>query len=45
MTENEENETAMMSWEAMNDSPKKEFHIKSENEGEKPIEKMQKQKR
>ena len=44
MTENEKNETWMMCWEAMNDSPKKELHIESENKGEKPIEKMQKQK-
>ena len=37
--ENEENETAMMCWEALNDSLKKEPHVESENEGEKPIEK------
>ena len=43
-TENEENETAMMCWEPLNDSPKKEPRAESENEGEKPIEKMQKQK-
>ena len=44
MTENEENETAMMCWEALNDSPRKEPHEESENEGEKPVETTQKQK-
>ena len=44
MTENEENETAMICWEALNDSLRKEPHIESENKGEKPIKKMQKQK-
>ena len=43
-TENEENETAMMCWEALNDSLRKEPHKESENEGEKPIKKKQKQK-
>ena len=34
----------MMCWEALNDSLKKEPRMESENKGEKPIEKMQKQK-
>ena len=42
--EKEENETAMMCWEDLKDSPRKETHRESENEGEKPIEKMQKPK-
>ena len=42
MTGNEENETMMMCWEALNDFPKKEPHIESENEGEKPVKKMKK---
>ena len=44
MAENEENVTAMMCWENMKDSLGKEPHVESENEGEKPIEKMQKPK-
>ena len=44
MTKNEENETMMMCWEALNDFPKKEPHVESKNEGEKPIGKTQKQK-
>ena len=44
MTENEENETAMMCWEALNNSSKKEPRVESENEGEKPIDKTLKQK-
>ena len=43
-TENEENETVMMCWEVLKDSLRKEPHIESESEGEKPIEKMQKPK-
>ena len=43
-TENEENETAMMCWEALNDFQKKEPHVELKNEGEKPVKKMQKQK-
>ena len=34
----------MMCWEALNDFPKKEPHVESKNEGEKPVEKTQKQK-
>ena len=30
-TENKENETVMMCWEALNDFPKKESHVESEN--------------
>ena len=30
-TENKENETAMMCWEALKDFPKKESHVESEN--------------
>ena len=33
-----------MCWEALNDFLKKELCIESKNEGEKPVEKMQKQK-
>ena len=44
MAESEENTTAMMCWDNLKDSPGKEPHEESENEGEKPIEKMQKQK-
>ena len=40
--ENEENETMMMCWENLKDSLRKEPHTESENEGEKPVEKMQK---
>ena len=43
-TENEENETAMMCWEALNDSLKKEPRKESDKEGEKPVKKMQQQK-
>ena len=42
MTENKGNETAMMCWGVLKDSPRKEPHVESENKGEKPIEKMQK---
>ena len=41
MTENGENETAMMCWEALNNSPRKGPRIESENEGEKPVEKTE----
>ena len=41
MAESEENETAMMCWEDLKDSPGKEPHTESENEGEKPVKKMQ----
>ena len=44
MTENIENETAIMCREALNDSLKKEPCMGSENEGEKTVKKMQKQK-
>ena len=37
--EKEENETTMMCWEVWKDSPRKEPHIESENEREKPVEK------
>ena len=41
---NEEIETAMMCWEAMNDFPEKEPCKEQENEEEKPIKKMEKSK-
>ena len=44
MAEFEENETMMMCWEDLKDSPRKEPHTESENEGEKPIKKMKKPK-
>ena len=44
MTENEENETTMMCWEVLKDTLRKEPHVESENEGEKPVKKMQKPK-
>ena len=44
MTENEEKETAMMCWEVLKDSLRKEPHVESENKGEKPVKKMQKPK-
>ena len=44
MTENEENETAMMCWEVLKISLRKEPHVESENKGEKTIKKMQKPK-
>ena len=44
MTENEENETTMMCWEVLKDSPRKEPHVESGKEGEKLVEKMQKPK-
>ena len=44
MAESEENESAMMCWENLKDSPEKEPHIESENKGEKLIEKMPKPK-
>ena len=43
-TENEENETAMMCWEVLKDSLRKEPHEESDHKGEKPIKKMQKPK-
>ena len=43
-TKSEENETAMMCWEDLKDSPKKGPHIESENKGEKPVEKTKNQK-
>ena len=43
-TKNEEIETAMMCWEAMNDFPEKEPRKEQENEEEKPIKKMEKSK-
>ena len=42
--ESEENETAILCWENVKDSPGKEPHVESENKGEKPIEKTQKPK-
>ena len=39
--ESEENEIAMMCWENLKDSPGKEPHEESDNEGKKPVEKMQ----
>ena len=44
MPETEENKTTMMCWENFKDSPGKEPHTESENEGEKPVKKMQKPK-
>ena len=44
MAESEENETMMMCWENLKDSPGKEPHTESENEGKKPVKKMQKPK-
>ena len=44
MAESEENETMMMCWEDLKDSPGKEPHTESENKGEKPIEMTQKPK-
>ena len=44
MAESEENETVMMCWEDLKDSLRKEPPVESENEGEKPVEKMQKPK-
>ena len=44
MAENEKNETAMMCWEDLKDSLRREPHGESENEGEKPVKKMQKPK-
>ena len=44
MAENEENETMMMCWETVKDPMAKEPHEESENEGEKPVKKMQKPK-
>ena len=41
---NDEYETMMMCWENLEDPSAKEPHEESENEGEKPIEKMQKPK-
>ena len=44
MAKSEENETAMMCLGNLKDPPGKEPHEESENEGEKPVEKMQKPK-
>ena len=44
MTENEENETALMCWQVLKGSPRKEPHEESENEGEKPVKKLHKPK-
>ena len=44
MMENIEYETAMMCWEALNDSPREEPCVEPENEGEKLVKKTQKQK-
>ena len=41
MAESEEHESAMMCWENLKDPLGKEPHKESENEGEKPIKKMQ----
>ena len=43
MTKNEEVETTMMCWEAMNDFPKKEPRKEPENEEEKPIKRRKNQ--
>ena len=42
MTKNEDVETTMMCWEAVNDFPKEEPHKEQENEEKKPIEKTEK---
>ena len=42
MAKSEENETMMMCWEDFKDSLRKVPHIEPENEGEKPVKKMQK---
>ena len=42
MTENKENKSVMMCWEVLKESPRKESHVESENEGEKPVKKTQK---
>ena len=42
MTKNKEVETAMMCWEALNDFPKKEPCMESENKEEKPVKKTEK---
>ena len=44
MTKNEEKETAMLWWEALNDFPKEDPHEEMKNKGEKPVGKRQKQK-
>ena len=44
MAESEENETVMMCWENLKDSPGKEPHEESGNKEKKPVEKMQKPK-
>ena len=44
MAESEENATAMMCWENLKDPLGKESHEESENEGVKPVKKMQKPK-
>ena len=38
MAESEENETAMMCWENVIDSPGKKPHVESDDEGKKPVE-------
>ena len=42
-TKNEEVETAMMCWEAVNDFPNNEPHKRQKNKKEKPVEKMENQ--
>ena len=42
MAESEENETVMMCWENLEDSPGKQPHRESENKGKKSIEETQK---
>ena len=44
IAESEENETVMMCWENLEDSPGKEPHKDSENKGKKSVEEMQKSK-
>ena len=44
MAESEENETVMMCWEDLEDSPGKEPHEESDHKGKKPVKKMQKPK-
>ena len=44
MADSEENETVMMCWEYLKDSPGKEPHEESENKGKKSAKKMHKPK-
>ena len=44
MDESDENKTAMMCWENLEDSPGKEPHKESDDKGKKPVEEMQKPK-